>query len=293
MDVFSLRGKVVIVTGSTKGIGLGIARVLASLDAQVVVSSRNQAECTQIAAELAKECHATVQGIACDVSDGESIAGLVSQVVRRCGGIDALVCNAARMPTLVPFGAASDAEFMAQFRTNVVRTLRLCELAARPMKQRGGGSIVLISSRTGIRPAPHQLAYSLSKAAETHLARNLAAEYAAANVRVNCVAPGLIRSEASRVVFDTPAALAAFERDIPLGRGGEPHEIGGAVAFLVSPAGAYVTGVTLPVDGGVAELPPSPGAPSSTLNATRDSRPRAARPAAPRPAHRTRRPKGR
>jgi NAD(P)-dependent dehydrogenase (short-subunit alcohol dehydrogenase family) len=137
------------------------------------------------------------------------------------------------------------------------------------MKRRGAGSIVLIGSRTGIVPAPQQLAYSCAKAAETHMARNLAAHLAADNIRVNCVAPGLIRSDSSSVVFDNPAALAAFERDIPLHRGGEAHEIGGAVAFLASAAGAYVTGVVIPVDGGVVGLPPSPGASSPTFDATR------------------------
>lgn len=269
VNPFSLQHKVAVVTGSTKGIGLGIARVLAGQGAEVVVSSRTAADCARISAELSAETGAVVHGIACDVGDAVAIDALVAQVAERCGGIDALVCNAARMPTLVPFGAAPDAEFLAQYETNVVRTLRLCEAVVPHMRVRGGGSIVLIASRTGIRPAPQQLAYSLSKAAETHLARNLAAQYAAGNVRVNCIAPGLIRSDSSRVVFELPAALAAFERDIPLGRGGEAHEIGGAVAFLVAPAGGYVTGVTIPVDGGVAELPPSPGSSSPTFDATR------------------------
>jgi NAD(P)-dependent dehydrogenase (short-subunit alcohol dehydrogenase family) len=194
---------------------------------------------------------------------------MVEQVVARAGGIDVLVCNAARMPKLVPFSEAPDDEFLAQFDTNVVKTLRFCMLVAPSMKSRGGGSIVLIGSRTGIAPAPQQLAYSVGKAAETHLARNLAAHFAADNIRVNCIAPGLIRSDASSVVFDNPAALAAFTRDIPLRRGGEPHEIGGAVVFLASAAGAYVTGVTIPVDGGVVGLPPSPGTTSPTFDPTR------------------------
>ena len=133
---------------------------------------------------------------------------------------------------------------------------------------RGSGSMVLIS-RTGLVPAPQQPSYSCAKAAETHLARNLAAHLAPGNVRVNCIAPGLIRSDSSSVIFDKPVALAAFSRDIPLGRGGEPHEIGGAVVFLASAAAGYITGVTIPVDGGVVGLPPSPGASSPTFDATR------------------------
>lgn len=270
MHLFDLQGRVAVVTGSTKGIGRGIAECLAAASAQVVVSSRNQAECDATAAALESAYPGTRSyGVRCDVSDGASIAAFVAAVRERSGGIDILVCNAARMPKLVPFGEVADDEFIAQFDTNVVKTLKFCLLAAESMRQRGAGSIVLIGSRTGIVPAPQQLAYSCAKAAETHLARNLAAHFAADGIRVNCIAPGLIRSDSASQVFDDPAAIAAFSRDIPLHRGGEPHEIGGAVVFLASAAAGYVTGVTLPVDGGVVGLPPSPGASSPTFDATR------------------------
>ena len=272
MRLFDLSGKTAVVTGSTRGIGRGIAECLAASGAQVVISSRSQDECDATAARLNEQfpdnhCY----GVRCDVSDAGSIRSLVERVIDQSGGIDVLVCNAARMPRLVPFGETPDDEFLAQFDTNVVKTLRLCLFAAESMKGRGGGSIVLIGSRTGLVPAPQQLAYSCAKAAETHLARNLAAHLAADNVRVNCVAPGLIRSDSSSVVFDDPAALGAFTRDIPLHRGGEPHELGGAVVFLASAAAGYVTGVTRPVDGGVVGLPPSPGMSSPTFDSTRPS----------------------
>ena len=270
MQPFDLSGRVAIVTGSTKGIGRGVAECLVQCGARVVVSSRSQSDCERVAAELnARYPGRDCLGARCDVADTESIHAFVQRVIGRAGGIDVLVCNAARMPRLVPFGAAADEEFVAQFETNVVKTLRLCLDVAPSMQSRGGGSIVLIGSRTGIAPAPQQLAYSVAKAAETHLARNLAAHLAPQNIRVNCIAPGLIRSDSSSVVFDDPVALAAFTRDIPLRRGGEPHEIGGAVAFLASAAGAYVTGVTIPVDGGVVSLPQSPGHSSPTFDATR------------------------
>ena len=270
MQLFDLAGKVAIVTGSTKGIGRGIASCLAAAGAQVVISSRSQEECDRVAAGLRDESPSIGHyGVRCDIGDTDSIRSLVKGVTERSGGVDILVCNAARMPRLVPFGETPDDEFLAQFDTNVVKTLRLCLLCAESMKQRGSGSIVLIGSRTGLVPAPQQLSYSCAKAAETHLARNLAAHLAPDNVRVNCIAPGLIRSDSSSVIFDNPVALAAFSRDIPLGRGGEPHEIGGAVVFLASAAAGYVTGVTIPVDGGVVGLPPSPGASSPTFDATR------------------------
>jgi NAD(P)-dependent dehydrogenase (short-subunit alcohol dehydrogenase family) len=270
MELFDLRGKVAVVTGATKGIGRGVAECFAAAGARVAVSSRTAAECDTTAAELVAAYPGTeCFGARCDVSDAGSIADLVARVCEHAGGIDILVCNAARMPKLVPFGEVADDEFLAQFDTNVVKTLRLCLLAAASMQSRGGGSIVLIGSRTGLVPAPQQLAYSCAKAAETHLARNLAAHLAPSNVRVNCIAPGLIRSDSSSVVFDNPAALAAFTRDIPLGRGGEPHEVGGAVLFLASAAAGYVTGVTIPVDGGVVGLPSSPGVSSPTFDVTR------------------------
>jgi NAD(P)-dependent dehydrogenase (short-subunit alcohol dehydrogenase family) len=270
MNLFDLSGRVAIVTGATRGIGRGIVECLASAGATVVVASRSQQDCDRVAAELVDRYPGSQSfGASCDVADTSSIRALVEQVVSRVGGIDVLVCNAARMPQLVPFGEAPDGEFLGQFDTNVVKTLRFCMLVAPLMRSRGGGSIVLIGSRTGIAPAPQQLAYSVGKAGETHLARNLAAHLAPDNIRVNCIAPGLIRSDSSSVVFDNSAALAAFTRDIPLRRGGEPHEIGGAVVFLASPAGAYVTGVTMPVDGGVVGLPPSPGTASPTFDSTR------------------------
>lgn len=271
MQLFDLTGKVAIVTGSTQGIGRGIAECLAAAGAQVVVTSRSQQDCDRVAGAL-NSLHpgAACYGLRCDVADAESIRALVVAVCERSGGVDVLVCNAARMPRLVPLGQTADDEFLAQFDTNVIKTLRLSLLCAAVMKARGGGSIVLIGSRTGLVPAPQQLAYSCSKAAETHLAKNLAAHLAADNIRVNCIAPGLIRSDSSSVVFDNPAAMRAFARDIPLHRGGEPQEIGGAVVFLAAAAGAYVTGVTIPVDGGVVGLPPSPGVSSPTFAATRE-----------------------
>jgi NAD(P)-dependent dehydrogenase (short-subunit alcohol dehydrogenase family) len=271
VQLFNLAEKVAIVTGSTKGIGRGIADCLATCGAQVVVSSRSQQDCDRVATELNEIYPGTsCYGMRCEISDAASISTLVDAVVQRSGGIDVLVCNAARMPRLVPFGETADDEFLAQFDTNVVKTLRLCLQAAASMKGRGGGSIVLIGSRTGLIPAPQQSAYSCAKAAETHLARNLAVHLAADNIRVNCIAPGLIRSESSNVVFDNPAAMNAFARDIPLHRGGESREIGGGVVFLASAAGAYVTGVTIPIDGGVVGLPPSPGVSSPTFDLTRE-----------------------
>jgi NAD(P)-dependent dehydrogenase (short-subunit alcohol dehydrogenase family) len=157
-----------------------------------------------------------------------------------------------------PFGAVTTEEFLAQYDTNVEKTLRLVQLVAPGMAQARSGSIVLISSRAGIAATPQHLAYSCAKAAMTHLSRNLAAHYAPQGVRINCLALGLIRSESSRAFLEAPAS-AAFVRDVPLRRPGEAHEVGGAVAFLASDAAGYVTGAVIPIDGGVVDLPTPPG----------------------------------
>jgi dehydrogenase/reductase SDR family protein 4 len=257
--LFDLTGQVALVTGSTKGIGRGIAEVLLAQGAIVGVSSRTAADCDAAVAELSAEYgDGRAFAAPCDVSDLDQLQAMVDRAIELHGRIDILVCNAARLPAMEPFGAVSTEEFMAHYATNVERTLRLVQMVAPGMAERGGGSVVLVSSRAGIAATPQHLAYSSSKAAMTHLSRNLAAHYAPMNVRVNCLAPGLIRSAASQAFLEAPASQA-FIADVPLRRGGEAHEMGGAVAFLVSAASGYITGATIPVDGGVVDLPAPPG----------------------------------
>jgi dehydrogenase/reductase SDR family member 4 len=257
--LFDLTGQIALVTGSTKGIGRGIAEVLLAQGAIVGVSSRTAADCDaavdQLTAEYGK---GRAFAAPCDVSDLDQLQAMVDRALDLHGRIDILVCNAARLPAMEPFGEVSTEEFMAHYATNVERTLRLVQMVAPGMANRGGGAVVLVSSRAGIAATPQHLAYSSSKAAMTHLSRNLAAHYAPMNVRVNCLAPGLIRSAASQAFLEAPASQA-FIADVPLRRGGEAYEMGGAVAFLVSRASGYITGATIPVDGGVVDLPAPPG----------------------------------
>jgi NAD(P)-dependent dehydrogenase (short-subunit alcohol dehydrogenase family) len=259
MRMFDLTGQVALVTGSTKGIGRGIAEVLCAQGAIVGISSRSAADCITVAAEL-NQVHGDGRAFAApaDVSDLSSITAMVDGIGVSHGRIDILVCNAARLPKMEPFGAVTSEEFLAHYDTNVDKTLRLVQLVAPGMAQRGGGSVVLISSRAGIAATPQHLAYSCAKAAMTHLSRNLAAHYAPQGVRINCLAPGLIRSESSRAFLEAPASQA-FIADVPLRRAGEADEIGGAVAFLASAAAGYITGAVIPVDGGVVDLPIPPG----------------------------------
>lgn len=259
MNLFDLTGQIALVTGSTKGIGRGIADVLCAQGAIVGISSRNTQECEAVAQELDGvhgEGHAFAA--AADISDLAEITGMVEKALALHKRIDILVCNAARLPKMEPFGAVSSEEFMAHYNTNVEKTLRLIQLVAPAMAARKSGSIVLVSSRAGIAATPQHLAYSCGKAAMTHLSRNLAAHYAPSGVRINCVAPGLIRSESSRAFLEAPASQA-FIADVPLRRAGEAYEVGGAVAFFASAASGYITGATLPIDGGVVDLPTPPG----------------------------------
>lgn len=259
MNLFNLSGKLAVVTGATKGIGRGIAEVLCAQGARVAVSSRTPADCENTARELCDRYGAGRAFAApADVGDLSAIRDMVD-LVKKNGDIDILVCNAARMPIPAPPGATPEAEFMAQYEVNVEKTLRLVQLVTPEMVARRQGSIILIGSRTGLVPATQQLAYSCAKAAMTHLTRNLASYYAPYGVRINCVAPGLIRSDASRLIWEDSEALKIFTDDIPLRRIGEAEEIGGAVAFFASAASGYVTGAILPVDGGVVQLPTSPG----------------------------------
>jgi len=259
MRLFDLDGQVAVVTGSTKGIGRGIVEVLCAQGAIVGISSRSENDCESVARELNAsygDGHAFVAPA--DVSELPSITMMVERVLASHGRIDILVCNAARLPKMEPFGAVSTEEFLAHYDTNVEKTLRLVQLVAPGMAHRRKGSVVLISSRAGIAATPQHLAYSCAKAAMTHLCRNLAAHYAPLGVRINCLAPGLIRSDASRAFLQAPASKA-FIDDVPLRRAGEAQEMGGAVAFLASAAAGYITGAVIPVDGGVVDLPTPPG----------------------------------
>ena len=257
--LFDLDGQIALVTGSTKGIGRGIAEVLCAQGAIVGISSRTAADCDAAVNEInATYGEGRAFAVPADVSDLAQIRAMVDDTIALHGRIDILVCNAARLPAMEPFEAVTTEEFMAHYDTNVEKTLRLVLMVAPTMAERGSGAIVLVSSRAGIAATPQHLAYSCAKAAMTHLCRNLASHYAASGVRINCIAPGLIRSAASQAFIEAPASRA-FIADVPLRRGGEAHEAGGVVAFLASPAAGYVTGCVIPVDGGIVDLPNPPG----------------------------------
>ena len=259
MSLFDLSNKVAVVTGATKGIGRGIAERLAEHGARVVVSSRSQAACDEVASELdrdhGKNGMRIAHGAACDIERLEQIERLAEHSAEHFDGIDILVANAAVLPFV---GASRDTppELFERILTkNLHNNFRLCQAVHPHMAARGGGSIVLVGSLAGLVPFPTLMAYSVAKAGLAHLARCLADEFAPDGITVNCVAPGSIRTASSaRSGVDDDNRRAAA---VPLQRVGEPDDIAGAVIYLASAAGSYVTGVTLPVDGGRSQLSPA------------------------------------
>jgi len=250
--LFDLSGKVAIVTGSSRGIGRASAIELARHGAKVVISSRKQDACDAVVAEIDAEFGAgTAFAHAASISDKAALEGLVAAARERFGRIDVLVCNAASNPYYGPLAGIADDQFRKILDNNVLSNHWLIQLVAPEMVERGEGSIVIVSSIGGLRGSPVIGAYNVSKAADFQLARNYAVEYGPSGVRVNCVAPGLIRTDFARALWEDPERLKATNTTTPLRRIGEPHEIAGAVVFLASPASAFMTGQAMVVDGGV------------------------------------------
>src|SRR3954451_16955915 len=247
---FSLANKVAIVTGSSRGIGRSIAEHCAMLGAKVVISSRKAEACEEVAASIKKSGgEATV--IPCNISRKNEVEALVEGTVKQYGGIDILVCNAAVNPYYGPLGGISDEQFDKIMASNIKINLWLSNLAIPKMVERGGGSVIIISSIGGIRGTEILGAYGISKAADFALARNLACEWGPKNVRVNCVAPGLVKTDFAKALWENKAAVARRNAVTPLRRIGAPDEIGGVAAFLAGPAASFITGQTIVVDGGV------------------------------------------
>jgi NAD(P)-dependent dehydrogenase (short-subunit alcohol dehydrogenase family) len=247
---FRLDGKVALVTGSTKGIGKAVAESMASLGAKVVISSRKAEVCAQVAESINAAGGAAV-AIPCNVSRKAEVEHLVAETERQLGPVDILVGNAAVNPYYGPLGGLPDEVFDRIMGTNIRSNLWLCNRLIPGMAERGGGAVIIISSIGGIRGTPVLGAYGISKAADFALARNLAVEWGAKNVRVNCIAPGLIQTDFARALWENPENLAKRNAQTPLGRIGQPHEIGHVASFLASPAASYITGQIIVADGGV------------------------------------------
>ena len=248
-SLFDLTGKVAIVTGSTKGIGLAIATRMAEHGATVVISSRKPDACEAVAAGI-REKGGKVFVIPCHVGRKEELQGLVDGTVAQCGGIDILVGNAGVNPYLGPAAGMTDEAFDRVMGVNVRSNWWLANMAIPHMVQRGGGVVIIISSIGGLRGSAQLGTYAISKAADMQLVRNIAVEWGPKNIRANAIAPGLVRTDFARALWEDPALYRKRTKDTPLQRIGEPDEIAGAAVFLASAAGSFTTGQTIVIDGG-------------------------------------------
>lgn len=252
MNLFDLSGKVAVITGSSRGIGRAIAQRMAEHGARVVISSRKAAPCAEVADAInARHGAGRAIVVPANISSKEDLQRLVDETLRQFGRIDVLVCNAASNPYYGPQAGIADEQFRKILDNNIVANHWLISMVAPQMIERRDGSIIIVSSIGGLRGSPVIGAYGISKAADMQLARNLAVEFGPHNVRVNCIAPGLIRTDFAKALWEDEAMLAQRTRTTPLRRIGEPDEIAGAAVFLASQAGSFVTGQSLVIDGGV------------------------------------------
>jgi NAD(P)-dependent dehydrogenase (short-subunit alcohol dehydrogenase family) len=249
MTMFELTGKVAVITGSSRGIGKAIAMQLALHGARVVISSRKAESCEAVADEIAA-AGGTAMARACHVGHKEELQALVNATLARWDRIDIVVCNAAANPYFGPSARMPDEAFEKIIHTNLLSNIWLCNMTLPAMAERKDGVVIIVSSVSGFIGSAMLGAYGISKAADMQLARNLAVEWGPHNIRVNCIAPGIIRTHFSKALWADPKRAAAFAHMNPLRRLGDPDDVAGAAVLLASRAGNFITGQTLVIDGG-------------------------------------------
>ena len=250
MEAFALKGKVAIVTGSSRGIGRSIAEHLAQAGAKVVISSRKLPACEEVA-EAIRNGGGEAIAIAANIGDKAQLEALVGETRKKWNQVDVLVCNAASNPYYGPMAQMPDEAFSKILQNNIVANHWLANLVLPEMAARRDGAVIIVSSIGGLKGTATLGAYAISKAADMQLARNLALEWGEHNIRVNCIAPGLVKTDFARALWENPEIRRRYEMQTPLRRLGEPDDIGGIAVFLASKAGAFVTGQTIVADGGV------------------------------------------
>jgi len=250
MGLFDLGGKTAVVTGSSRGIGRAIAEAMASCGAKVVISSRKAEACEEVAAAI-RSSGGTAAAIPCHVGDKAQLRALVDKTHDVFGGIDILVNNVGANPILGPLQDLTDDAFDRVFANNVKSALWLSVMILPEMAARRDGAVIFIASIAALRGTPGIGAYGAAKAAVMQLTRSLACEWGPHNIRVNAIAPGLIKTDFARALWQDEARAHQRIAETPLGRLGEPQDVAGAAVLLASAAGSYITGQTIVVDGGV------------------------------------------
>ena len=252
-NLFDLSGKIAVVTGSSRGIGKSIASQMALHGASVVVSSRSQESCDAVAVEINESLPreaGSVLGIACHVGKKDDLENLVNSTREKLGKIDILVCNAAVNPFYGSMLEISDTAYEKVLDSNVKSNHWLSQLVIPDMIERRDGVIIIVSSVGGLRGSATLGTYGVSKAADIAIVRNISAEFGLYNIRANAIAPGLIKTDFAKALWENPATLKNSTQNSHLKRIGEPDEIGGAAVFLASDAGKFVSGQTIVIDGG-------------------------------------------
>jgi NAD(P)-dependent dehydrogenase (short-subunit alcohol dehydrogenase family) len=254
--MFQLNGQVAIITGSSRGIGRSIAEEMAKAGARVVVSSRKMEACETVVAEI-RSAGGEAVAMPCNVSDKTQLQGLVDTAVKTWGRLDILVCNAAVNPYYGPMATMPEDAYDKVMNCNVKSNFLLCNMAAPHMAANRNGSIIIVSSIGGNQGSATLAAYGISKAADFALTKNLAIEWGPQGIRANCIAPGLIKTDFSRALWENAKLLKNVEEGTPVRRIGQPEDVGGVAVFLASRAAAYITGQTLNVDGGITVKEPA------------------------------------
>ena len=251
MSLFNLKNKSILITGSSRGIGKSIAHQCALHGANVIISSRKLDACKKTADEINNEVGNEVAfPIAANISDASQLDLLVESTRKKLGKIDVLICNAATNPFMGSMLDMPSEKFDKVMNNNIKSNQVLCNLVLPEMIDRNDGAIIIISSIAAIKGSPILGAYNISKAADVMIVKNIAAEFGNKNIRANSIAPGLIKTDFAKALWENPDILKAVLSTTPMQRIGEPNEIAGVAVMLASDAGNYINGQTIVVDGG-------------------------------------------
>ena len=246
---FDLSGKNAIVTGGSKGIGRSVAEHLAAAGANVVVSSRKVEACEEVAVNI-RNHGLQATAIGCNISRKKEVEALVAAAHDYFGPIDIFVSNAAVNPYAGPLPEISDEAYHKIMDSNVLSNIWIAKLILPDMQARGGGAYIIVSSVGSMKSHATIGCYTISKAADNALVRNLALEWGKHNIRVNALLPGLVKTDMARILWDTPEGRERIRTRFPIPRAGDPDDLGPAAVFLASKAGQWMTGQTLVIDGG-------------------------------------------